>query len=192
MESTSPSWTARAKIALHSTTTRTITRFTHLSRTISSKSTTGFRPLPVTLFTLVTYLSLFTALIWTDRRVPGVASRSELDRWGVSVDEAFKDLEFLTRTHHPYNSRSNDGVREYLLARIQQILSENGAGGFNGSDLVQLGDRYHGTVELINDGADSTKGSNATFFQDRLGSTVSQLSIIGRLRPSLIACIGVF
>ncbi|RPB12645.1 hypothetical protein P167DRAFT_522748 [Morchella conica CCBAS932] len=172
MESTSPSWTARAKTALHSTTTRTITRFTHLSRTISSKSTTGFRPLPVTLFTLVTYLSLFTALIWTDRRVPDVASRSELDRWGVSVDEAFKDLEFLTRTHHPYNSRSNDGVREYLLARIQQILSENGVGGFNGSDLVQLGDRYHGTVELINDGADSTKGSNATFFQDRLGSTV--------------------
>jgi hypothetical protein len=115
-----------------------------------------------------------------------------LDRWGVSVDEAFKDLEFLTRTHHPFNSRSNDGVREYLLARIQQILSENGVGGFNGSDLVQLGDRYDGTVELINDGADSTKGSNATFFQDRLGSTVSQLSIIGRLQLSLIACIGVF
>ncbi|KAI5838323.1 hypothetical protein DFP73DRAFT_485917 [Morchella snyderi] len=172
MESTPPSWAARAKTALHSTTTRTITRVTHLSRTISLKSTTGFRPLPVTFLTLVTYLSLFTALIWIDRRVPDVASRSELDSWGVSVDEAFKDLEFLTRTHHPYNSRSNDGVRQYLLARIQQILSENGVGGFNGSDLAQLGDRYDGTVELINDGADSAKGSNATFFQDRLGSTV--------------------
>jgi hypothetical protein len=33
----------------------------------------------------------------------------------------------LTQYYHPYNSRNNEQVRDWLLVRIQQILDQNEA-----------------------------------------------------------------
>lgn len=126
------------------------------------KSILGFKPFPVTFLTIATYISLFSALLFIDRQPPAVANQRELASWGVSVDEAWGDLEVLTRQFHPYNTRSNDVVRQYLLDRVHAILSENGVPGFA---TVQDGSGgYEGTVELIDDGGEPGKpGSNTTF-----------------------------
>lgn len=129
----------------------------------SFKSVFGFRPIPVTILTLITYITLFSALLWIDRRPPQVACGSELDHWGVSVDEAWKDLQVMTREFHPYNSRQNDDVRQFLLDRIRGILADNGVEGFNDDISPEDTTHYDGTVELIDDGVGSTPGSNVTF-----------------------------
>ncbi|KAG0634741.1 hypothetical protein HOY80DRAFT_506952 [Tuber brumale] len=126
------------------------------------KSILGFRPIPVTLLTIITYVSLFSALLFIDRQPPAVAKKGELDYWGVDIEEAWSDLEVLTRDFHPYNSRSNDDVRAYLLDRIQEILSRNGVSGF-GNELQSSGYGYSGTVDLFDDGIPGKSGSNVTF-----------------------------
>ncbi|RPB00747.1 hypothetical protein L873DRAFT_739343 [Choiromyces venosus 120613-1] len=126
------------------------------------KSILGFNPFPVTLLTVITYVSLFSALLYIDRRPPAVAKKGELDYWGVDVEEAWSDLEVLTRRFHPYNTRPNDDVRAYLLERIQEILSRNGVAGF-GNELQSSGYGYSGTVELFDDGIPGKAGSNVTF-----------------------------
>ncbi|KAG0124258.1 hypothetical protein HOY82DRAFT_494226 [Tuber indicum] len=120
----------------------------------------GFRPIPVTLLTIITYVSLFSALLFIDRQPPAVAKKGELDYWGVDIEEAWSDLEVLTRDFHPYNSRPNDDVRAYLLGRVQEILSRNGVSGF-GNELQSSG--YSGTVDLFDDGIPGKPGSNVTF-----------------------------
>lgn len=117
----------------------------------------------MTILTLITYITLFSALLWIDRSPPQVACGSELDHWGVSVDEAWRDLQVLTREFHPYNSRQNDDVRQFLLDRIRGILADNGVEGFNDDISPEDTAHYDGTVELIDDGVGSTPGSNVTF-----------------------------
>ncbi|PUU77891.1 hypothetical protein B9Z19DRAFT_1101645 [Tuber borchii] len=126
------------------------------------KSILGFNPLSVTLLAVITYVSLFSALLYIDRQPPAVAKKGELDYWGVDIEEAWSDLEVLTREFHPYNSRPNDDVRAYLLERIQEILSRNGVAGF-GNELHSSGYGYSGTVDLFDDGIPGKPGSNVTF-----------------------------
>lgn len=143
------------------------------------KSILGFRPIPVTILTVVTYITLFSALLWVDRRPPQVACRSELDHWGVSVDEAWRDLQVITREFHPYNGRQNDDVRQFLLDRIREILSNNGVQGFNDDISTEGTAHFDGTVELIDDGVGSTPGSNVTF----AGSAQGNLTVGSLPRP---------
>ncbi|PWW74989.1 hypothetical protein C7212DRAFT_345614 [Tuber magnatum] len=126
------------------------------------RSILGFTPFPVTLLTVITYVSLFSALLYIDRQPPALAKKGELDYWGVDIEEAWSDLEVLTREFHPYNSRPNDDVRAYLLERIQGILSRNGVAGF-GNELQSSGYGYSGTVDLFDDGIPGKPGSNVTF-----------------------------
>lgn len=134
------------------------------------KSIIGFRPFPVTVLTLVTYITLLGAMLWIDRRPPKVASTSELNHWGVDVDEAWRDLQTLTREFHPYNSRQNDNVRQFLLDRVKQILADNGVDGFMGSGAEEDKPCFEGKVELIDDGVGSTWGSNVTFAGSAAGN----------------------
>lgn len=126
----------------------------------------------MTVLTLITYITLFSALLWIDRRPPKVASEHELNHWGVSVNEAWSDLQVLTREFHPYNSRQNDDVRQFLLKRIRGILSDNGVGDFRSDEPADGNALYSGTVELIDDGG-STQGSNVTF----AGNTGSNVTV---------------
>lgn len=81
----------------------------------------AFTPLPVTIITSVVYVSLFTALLVVHLVVPP-APNSPTPVDGVNLTEAWLDLRLLTRTYHPYNSLPNDGVRDWLLRRIEAIL----------------------------------------------------------------------
>lgn len=88
------------------------------------KNPFAFSSLPVMVFTVLTYVALFTALIVTHTVVPPTPKHVPN---GINLTEAWADLQFITSGYHPFNSEFNDDVRRYLLTRIQSILVSNGA-----------------------------------------------------------------
>jgi hypothetical protein len=80
---------------------------------------------PVTFWTTLIYLALLIPVIIVNETVPPPPAGIVYD--GVNLTEAWLDLATLTSAPHPYNSRQNDKVRDWLLLRIQQILERNGA-----------------------------------------------------------------
>jgi hypothetical protein len=91
----------------------------------------SFTPGPVIFFTSAVYIALFAALLTVHLRVPDYPSKTPD---GVNLTQAWGDLEHITRRFHPYNSHANDHVRDYLLARIKDILQSKKLG----TDQVEL------------------------------------------------------
>lgn len=84
----------------------------------------AFTPLPVTIITSLVYAVLVVALLVTHLVVPP-APRSPTPVPGTNLTEAWQDLQTLSNGFHPYNSRRNDVVRNWLLTRIEAILEGN-------------------------------------------------------------------
>lgn len=78
----------------------------------------AFTPWPVTIITTVVYLALIIPVLVIHLNVPAAPRTSPK---GLNLTEAWQDLQTLTRGFHPYNSRRNDQVREWLLERIDAI-----------------------------------------------------------------------
>lgn len=100
----------------------------------------AFTPTPVTIITSLVYVALIVSLLVVHHTVPeGHVS-------GVNLTEAWLDLKTLSNGFHPYNSRRNDDVRDWLLTKIEAkenvvvfydglsnvSFSEGGAGGLPG------------------------------------------------------------
>jgi hypothetical protein len=84
----------------------------------------AFFPMSVTLITVIVYLGLAIPLIIIHETVPRAPSNPALYN-GVNTSEAWGDLTTISKAYHPYNSRSNDEVRNWLLKRIEDILEDN-------------------------------------------------------------------
>ncbi|KAK8058245.1 peptidase family M28 [Apiospora phragmitis] len=84
----------------------------------------AFRPSQVTVITTVVYIAVIVALLFVQNTVP--APPSETPYAGVNITEAWLDLKKLSNGYHPYNSRKNDKVRDWLLTRIDELLKANG------------------------------------------------------------------
>jgi hypothetical protein len=108
------------------------------------KEAFAFRPLPVTILVVVTYLSILGSLLWVHLVPPPAAPRGELDSWGIDFGAAWQDLRVLTAEFRPYNSKRNDEVRQYLLDRIKDIVKRN----------VEAG--YAGAVQIVDDNETNT------------------------------------
>ncbi|KAL4787664.1 hypothetical protein BJX76DRAFT_345355 [Aspergillus varians] len=80
----------------------------------------AFTPWPVTLVTAVVYLAFVIPLLVVHHVVPSAPGSSPS---GLNLTEAWSDLQGLTSGYRPYNSRQNDKTREWLLQRIDEILS---------------------------------------------------------------------
>jgi hypothetical protein len=92
----------------------------------SSRNPFGFGPYVVTFFTTVIYAGLFAALIVTHHVVPPSPSTPTPHAWpGVNITQAWNDLERLSSAYHPFNSKDNVAVRNWLLARVGSILDAN-------------------------------------------------------------------
>ncbi len=81
-----------------------------------------FTPLPVTIITTLVYSALIVALLVIHLVVPPAPSHSPK---GIDLVEAWRDLQEISNGFHPYNSRRNDHVRDWLLRRIEAILDDN-------------------------------------------------------------------
>ena len=89
-----------------------------------SRNPIAFRPLPVTIITTVVYAALLVLLLLIHLVVPA-APKDESPVSGVNITEAWNDLQVITNGYHPYNSHKNDDVRNWLLQRLDQILTRN-------------------------------------------------------------------
>ncbi|GBF59690.1 vacuolar membrane protease [Trichophyton mentagrophytes] len=78
----------------------------------------AFTPWPVTILSSLVYLALIIPIIVVHHLVPPAPKESPA---GVDLEEAWHDLQHLTRQYHPYNSHSNDEVHQWLLKRIHAI-----------------------------------------------------------------------
>lgn len=85
----------------------------------------AFRPTPVTVITSFIYIALIVSLLLVHLSVPS-APKSPTPVNGINLTEAWLDLRILSQSYHPYNSRQNDRVRDWLLGRIEAILQTNG------------------------------------------------------------------
>ena len=84
----------------------------------------GFTPGPVTVLTSLIYLAIFAVLIVIQTGVPS-APKSPTPINGINLTEAWLDLQLLTSSYHPYNSRQNDYVHDWLKLRLNTIITEN-------------------------------------------------------------------
>lgn len=89
-----------------------------------SRNPFAFRASPVTFWTSVIYLALVTVLVYVHESVPRPPADQDISR-GLNLTQAWLDLATITKSYHPYNSRENDQVRDYLLGRIAQTLDTN-------------------------------------------------------------------
>jgi hypothetical protein len=88
-----------------------------------------FRPYPASFLFLVTYGVISALLIWIHESPPSdIPSHNEQQSMAINMTEAWNDLQKITTLgYHPYNSKVNDQVRQYLLSRIKAIIDENKA-----------------------------------------------------------------
>jgi hypothetical protein len=86
----------------------------------------AFVPIVVTTTVAIVYLAIFIPLVVIHETVPSAPKNPTVYR-GLNLTEAWLDLAELTNGYHPYNSRRNDEVRDWLLIRIAEILDHNGA-----------------------------------------------------------------
>lgn len=90
----------------------------------TSRNPIAFTPIPVTVITAIFYAAFIITLLVIHHVVPS-APLSATPVAGVNLTEAWRDLQILSSGFHPYNSRRNDQVRDWLLTRIEAILKGN-------------------------------------------------------------------
>lgn len=127
----------------------------------------AFTSAPVTFFTTVTFAALFTSLIILNHYVPP-PPKNPTPISGINITEAWHDLQLLSNGFHPYNSRRNNEIRNWLLQRIDEILTRNGVADYTMSNGAAKPKEKNSAVHVFND-----LTSNLTF-----GSQDSALSIV--------------
>jgi hypothetical protein len=78
----------------------------------------------VTLTVAAVYLAILIPLIVIHTTVPAPPTNPIVYR-GLNLTEAWLDLKELSNGYHPFNSRRNDEIRDWLLRRITTILESN-------------------------------------------------------------------
>lgn len=84
----------------------------------------AFTSAAVTIIITAVYLALVIPLVVLHETVPEAPSNLTNYK-GTNITEAWLDLTVLSNWYHPYNSKRNDNVRNWLLLRIGDILEEN-------------------------------------------------------------------
>jgi hypothetical protein len=65
---------------------------------------------------LSTFIALFAAVAIKDDALPRLSSPKN----GPSGDRAWEDLQMITQHPHPWNSKQNDVVRDYILKEMHK------------------------------------------------------------------------
>lgn len=109
----------------------------------SSWNPIAFVPTQVTLIATAVYIALFASLIYI-HSTPPAAPTDPVPEKGLNLTTAWLDLEEISNGFHPYNSRRNGEVKEYLVKRIEDIV---------GRVSVQAGDEsvvfWNGGMENV-------------------------------------------
>jgi len=122
---------------------------------------------PVTVITTLIYAAIIVALIVTHSTVPP-APKTAVPIDGVNLTEAWHDLQLLSSSYHPFNSRQNDKVHDWLLLRIEAILSENKASSLTttaSSPAAYLFSDTNSNLTFSSPGSATTKAGVSVYFE---------------------------
>ncbi|KAI1126414.1 hypothetical protein F5Y10DRAFT_244962 [Nemania abortiva] len=86
----------------------------------------AFQPFPVSFWTTVTYLALLIPLLVIHETVPSPPDNTNLYH-GLNLTKAWLDLTILSHSYHPFNSRQNDKIHDWILLRLDEIRERNSA-----------------------------------------------------------------
>ncbi|KAI1390728.1 peptidase family M28 family [Hypoxylon trugodes] len=103
---------------------------------MAASNPVAFKPFAVTFWTTITYIALIAPLIVVHETVPSLPSNPTLYS-GLNLTKSWLDLTTLSRDYHPFNSRANDEVHDWLLLELEEIKRRNGA---NDSSVVVFAD----------------------------------------------------
>ncbi|CAG7846906.1 Vacuolar membrane protease {ECO:0000250/UniProtKB:P38244} {ECO:0000305}; AltName: Full=FXNA-related family protease 1 {ECO:0000250/UniProtKB:P38244} [Serendipita indica DSM 11827] len=81
-------------------------------------------PLWVTRGVVVLYVFIFLALVRVHEVLPSAPSQENALRQGINLEGAWDDLQVIAQKPHPYNSRENVLVRNYLLDRVKGLARQ--------------------------------------------------------------------
>ncbi|TGJ81280.1 hypothetical protein E0Z10_g7482 [Xylaria hypoxylon] len=96
----------------------------------------AFKPFSVSFWTTVTYLALLIPLVIIHETVPTPPGNATVYH-GLDLTKAWRDLTVLSHSYHPFNSRKNDEIHNWLLLELNEIKKKNSA---DESDMVVLED----------------------------------------------------
>ncbi|KAI1435920.1 hypothetical protein GGR50DRAFT_270666 [Xylaria sp. CBS 124048] len=119
----------------------------------------AFRPFPVSFWTTVTYLALLIPLVIIHETVPSPSSLTVYN--GLNLTKSWLDLTTLSQSYHPFNSRKNDEIHNWLLFELDEIRKRNSA---SESDMVILEDLANITAS---DSIWSPDTRAATYFEGK-------------------------
>ena len=109
----------------------------------------------MTIITSIVYIALAITLLIVQLVVPS-APATATPCPGVNITEAWLDLKFLSNGFHPYNSRRNDVVRNWILQRLDSIIEESNVQHFQSS--------------MFSNGPASTSQKQIVVFNDMLSN----------------------
>jgi len=117
---------------------------------------------PVTVIATAVYAALLAVLIWVQVELPSLP-KSPTPIHGTNLTEAWLDLQLLTAEYHPYNSRSNDDVHDWLIRRIKSILKDNDAS----SPAAYLFDDQVSNLTSSTSGVTTTTSGVSVYFEGK-------------------------
>lgn len=93
-----------------------------------TKTTRALNPLAflkpqITIIGSLIYAAALVAVIYQHVTVPP-APRSANPIDGINLTQAWRDLEFISDGYHPWGSKRNEEVQNYLLSRLDAILED--------------------------------------------------------------------
>ncbi|KAI0159862.1 peptidase family M28 family [Hypoxylon sp. FL1284] len=96
----------------------------------------AFRPFPVGFWTTVAYIALIIPLLVIHETVPPPPANPTLYS-GLNLTKSWLDLTEISRDYHPFNSRKNDEIHNWLLLELDDIKKRNRV---NDSSIVVIAD----------------------------------------------------
>ncbi|MCJ1331638.1 hypothetical protein MMC10_008329 [Thelotrema lepadinum] len=142
----------------------------------------AFTPLPVTIITTIVYCAVLIPIIVVHHLVPPAPSSLVS---GLNVSEAWLDLKFLSNGFHPYNSHRNDIVRNWLIQRLDEILTKNNVSYATCEGVLREDTSCHKAgVVIFNDLSSNLSFSSPTFGATGIGTYFEGTNIIVYIRGS--------
>jgi hypothetical protein len=133
---------------------------------VKFKSPLAFTRGPVTILASLIYLVVLVPLIVVQTSIPN-APKNPRPTKGIDLDEAWLDLQRLTGQYHPYNSRANDAVHDWLLSRVQQIVKENAHSSDSRSPPAHIFDDDVSNLTFSSAGSTSSSSGISVYFESK-------------------------
>jgi hypothetical protein len=126
----------------------------------------AFTRTPVTVIATLIYIALLVPLIVVETGVPS-APKNHKPVHGIDLDEAWLDLQRLTRGYHPFNSVENDQVHDWLLQRTLDIAQQNSRKSTSSSKVAHVFDDHYSNLTFSSPGSTSSSAGISVYFESK-------------------------